>query len=233
MKASDVMAPRVIVVQEGASVEEAARLMLQEGITGLPVIDRDGDLVGIVTEGDFLRRPEDGVQLRWLEVMINPARLALDCQRAHLRRVSEVMTRHVITVREDDDVERIAAIMEIRDISRVVVLRGKTVVGIIGRGNLVHAISIGSLDEMSDKASDLAIRREIVSDLKALAWAPSASVNPIVWDGVVHLHGCVRHERERAALAFIARCVPGVVAVEDHLVLVEPYQGMTSRRNAA
>src|SRR3569833_2981333 len=131
MQASDVMTPRVITIREDASVEEAAQLMLQEGITGLPVIDRQGALVGIVTERDFLRRARDGSRPRWLEVMINPATLSRDYVRCHQRRVSEVMTRGVITAVADADIESVAMLMELRDVSRIVVMRGKTMVGII------------------------------------------------------------------------------------------------------
>jgi CBS domain-containing protein len=224
------MTQRVIAIHDDASVDEAARLMLQEGITGLPVIDHNKILVGIVTEGDFLRGA--GTRPRWLEMMINPGALSLDYAPCHLRRVSDVMTPHPVTVLEDTIVEDVATTMALRDVSRVVVIRGEIILGIINRSNLLHAMVEERSAGVGRKESDLSIRREISADLERLAWMPSASVNPIVRDGVVHLHGCVRHERERDALTFIARSAAGVIRVEDHLVLVEPYPSTTFRRSA-
>ena len=79
MKAADIMTGRVISVTPDASILECARLMLQHRISGLPVIDAAGNLVGIVSEGDFLRRVEAGTErkrARWLEFITGPARLA-------------------------------------------------------------------------------------------------------------------------------------------------------------
>lgn len=235
MKASDVMTPRVVTIHGNASVEEGARLMLQEGVTGLPVVDHEDVLVGIVTEGDFLRRSpgaEGASRPGWLEMMINPAVLSLDYAGSHARRVSEVMSRGVITVSEDTALEVAATTMERHGVRRLVVMRGKAVMGIINRSNLLQALAKPILSATFSQESDRAIREEIVAEFGSLAWMPSASVNPMVWEGVVYLHGTVRHERERAALKFIARSVTGVASVEDHLVQIEPYFGMRFRRAA-
>ena len=98
MKAKDVMTPHVLSVAPDASISAAARLMLQNRISGLPVVDGSGKLVGMVTEGDFLRRTEIGTQrqrARWIEFLIGPGRLADEYSRSSGRSVSDVMTRYV------------------------------------------------------------------------------------------------------------------------------------------
>jgi CBS domain-containing protein len=216
MNAFDVMAPNIVTIQDDASVEEAAWLMLQDGINALPVVDRRGALIGIVTADDFRRRARDRTGTFSLRDVGSDA-----------RKVSEVMTREVITVSEDASLENVATAMDRHGVRHVVVMRGGTLVGMIDRGNLRQAQAM--MPSRAVAEADREIRQEIIAEFEALAWMPSASVNPIVWDGVVHLHGCVRHERERAALKFIAKCPPGVVDVEDHLVQVEPYPYMTFR----
>jgi CBS domain-containing protein len=90
MKAADVMTHNVISVQPETTILQAAGLMLQHRISGLPVVDSDGQLVGIVTEGDFLRRVETGTQrkrARWVEFLVGPGRLAEEYVRSSSRRV--------------------------------------------------------------------------------------------------------------------------------------------------
>jgi CBS domain-containing protein len=101
MKASEVMTPEVETIRPDATVLEAAHAMLRRGVSGLPVVDADGQLVGVVTEGDFLRRVETGTerrQPRWLEFLLGPGRLADKYVHSHGRKVEEVMTHEVITV---------------------------------------------------------------------------------------------------------------------------------------
>ena len=104
MKAKDVMTRSVVTIEPDATVLQAVRLMLQRQISGLPVVDKAGTLVGIVTEGDLLRRAETGTQRkrpRWLEFLIGPGRLASEYAHTHGRRIDEVMTPDPRTVGED------------------------------------------------------------------------------------------------------------------------------------
>jgi CBS domain-containing protein len=115
MKAKDVMTRHVITIAPDASILEALRLMLQHGISGLPVVDKNGALVGIVTEGDFLRRAETGTQRkrpRWVEFLLGPGTPAKDYVRAHARRIDEVMTADVRTLGEDAELDDVVAVME-------------------------------------------------------------------------------------------------------------------------
>ena len=90
MKASDVMTREVISVEPESSILHAIRLMLEKRISGLPVVSAQGALVGIVTEGDFLRRVETGTERRrprWLEFLLGPGRLSDEYARSHGRKV--------------------------------------------------------------------------------------------------------------------------------------------------
>src|SRR5262245_17092956 len=143
MKAKDVMTQPVISVAANASVLEAVRIMLQKKISGLPVVDDSEHLVGIVSEGDLLRRIETGTlrrRPRWIEFFVGPGRLAEEYVHASGRRVEEIMTPDVRTVAEDNSLEDIVRLMERHRIKRVPVLRGEKVVGIVTRQNLVRAL---------------------------------------------------------------------------------------------
>jgi CBS domain-containing protein len=134
MKAAEVMTLRVATIRPGETVREAARTMLRFGISGLPVVDTAGRLVGIVTEGDFLRRSEIGTERRhprWLEFLLGPGRLANEYVHSHGRKVEEVMTPNVVTVSPDTQLQEVVRIMERRHIKRVPVVSDGKIVGII------------------------------------------------------------------------------------------------------
>ena len=143
MNAEHVMTRDVISIDPDATVLQAARLMLQHHISGLPVIDKDGNLVGVLSEGDFLRRRETKTERRrsrWLEFLMGPGRIAAEYSHSHGSKVSEVMTPEVQTVDEVTPIEDIVDLMESRRIKRVPVVCGGQVVGIVTRSNLMHAM---------------------------------------------------------------------------------------------
>jgi CBS-domain-containing membrane protein len=193
------------------------------------VIDKQGGLVGIVTEGDILRRAETGAQRRrprWLEFLIGPGRLADEYTRTHGRKVDEVMTREPVTASEDTPLEDIAKLMEKRQIKRLPVVRGQQVVGIVSRANLLHALASVSREAKPTAQSDETTRALLLAEMGKQPWAPVALINPIVRDGIVELWGTITDERERQALVVAAENVPGVKAVRDHLAWVDPTSGM-------
>jgi CBS domain-containing protein len=204
----------------------AVRLMLQNRISGLPVVGPKGDLVGIVTEGDFLRRGELGTQRhrsRWVEFLIGPGRLATEYVHASGRKVEEVMTVPPVTVDEDTPLEQVADVMERRRIKRLPVLRDGRLVGIITRANLMHALVSLATQPKAAPGDDAAIRAQILAECDKQLWAPMANV--VVRNGVVELWGVITDERERQARIVAAENVPGVKAVHDHLVWIEPNSG--------
>lgn len=229
MKAMDVMTRDVVSIGPDASVLEAVRLMLQHKISGLPVVDAAGNLRGVVTEGDFLRRTETGTQRkrsRFVEILLGPGRLAEDYTRASGRKVGEVMTPDVYTVTEDAPLERVVHLMERRRIKRVPVVRGGKVIGIITRANLMRAVATLALAEHPVAASDATIREQLMAELKKQPWAPVGLMDVVVKDGVVKLSGALTDERERQAIRIAAENIPGVKKVEDHLVWIEPNSGV-------
>lgn len=230
MKAEEVMTREVISIDPDATVLQAARLMLQHHISGLPVIDKDGNLVGVLSEGDFLRRRETKTERRrsrWLEFLMGPGRVAAEYSHSHGSKVSEVMTPDVQTVDEVTPLEDIVELMERRRIKRVPVVCGGQVIGIITRSNLMHAmVSLARVAQPADKG-DAAIREHLLAEIQKEQWAPAATTNVVVHDGVVELWGVIVDERQREALNVAAENVPGVKAVKDHLVWIEPTTGMT------
>ena len=227
MKARDVMTKDVVSIESGAPVLRAAQLMLQNRISGLPVIDAKGQLVGIVTEGDFLRRGEIGTQRRrprWLEFLVGPDRLATEYVRACGRKVDEIMTTDLYVVTPDTPLAEVVQVMEKRRIKRVPVVENGKVVGIVSRANLMYALASLARDAKPSASDDATIRDQILEACNKQRWAPG--INVIVRNGVAELSGVIPDERERQALIVVAENVPGVKIVHDHLVWVEPMSAM-------
>jgi CBS domain-containing protein len=227
MRVKDVMTPNVICIGADEPILKAARLMLQNRISGLPVIDKDGELVGIVTEGDFLRRSELGTQRqrpKWLEFIVGPGRLAQEYTQSSGRKVEAIMTPDPRTIGEDEMLEAVVDTMERHHVKRLPVIRGGRVVGIISRANLMHALASLTRDIAAPAAGDLALRDQILAAIGKQDWAPR--INVIVSGGVAELHGVITDDRERAGLIVAAENVPGVKRVRDHLVWAEPMSGM-------
>jgi len=226
MQVRDVMTRNIVSVRADQSIFDAVQLMLQNRISGLPVVDAAGNLVGIVTEGDFLRRGETGTERqrpRWLEFLIGPGRLAAEYVHTAGRTVAEVMTADPCSVTEDDSLETVVELMERRHVKRLPVLRDGRLVGIVSRANIMAAVTETSHYTRGPAGDDTTIRDRIVTALAAIRWAPSINVE--VCDGVAELSGIIGDERERKALIVAAENVAGVRQVRDHLVWVEPMSG--------
>jgi len=224
MKAKDVMTSPVVSVEPDASIWQAVRIMLQRHISGLPVIDQHGRLVGIVSEGDFLRRAETGTQRRrpsWLEFLVGPGRLADEYTRTHGRKVREVMTPDPLTVREETPLDEVVRTMEKRRIKRLPVVRGDKVLGIVTRANLVHALAGVARELKPTAVSDREIRERLLKELASEPWAPVGLIDVSVRDGAVELWGTITEERQRQALVAAAENVPGVRSVKEHLGWVD------------
>jgi CBS domain-containing protein len=229
MKVSDVMSTAVISVPPTALIAEAARLMLDNHISGLPVVDGSGNLVGIVTEGDFLRRNETGNLRRrphWLEFCLGPGRLADEYVHTHGRKVEEVMTRKVVSTGENASLGEVASLMERHRVKRLPVLHGRQVVGIVSRASLLHPLMVLMSDPTPPLPDDGAIRSRILAAVKKEPWGPRYTINVVVRDGTVDLWGTIFYEREREALRVLVENIPGVKSVRDHLVWIEPLSGM-------
>jgi CBS domain-containing protein len=229
MKAKDVMTQHVITITPDAPVLEALKLMLQNKISGLPVVDRNRNLVGIVTEGDFLRRAETGTERkrpRWVEFILGPGTLAKDYVHSHARRIDEVMTTDVCTITEGCELDDVVRLMEKHRIKRVPVMRGNAVVGIVSRANLLHALATLSREATPSPNTDQTIRDNVLAEFDRQSWAPRHMIDVVVRNGVVELWGTVIDPDQRDAARVAAETVPGVKAVKCHIVWVEPMSGM-------
>jgi CBS domain-containing protein len=227
MKAHDVMTWGAITVETEASVARAVRLMLQNRISGLPVVDANGQLVGMVTEGDFLRRGELGTQRqrpRWLEFLLGPGQLAAEYVRSSAQKVGEIMTIEPKTITPETPLDEVVSLMERHRIKRLPVVQDGKLVGIVSRANLLHALATVAREVKAPAGDDATIREQILAECAKQRWAPH--VNVVVRDGVVGLWGVITDERERQALIVAAENVPGVKAAHDHLAWVEPTSGM-------
>jgi CBS domain-containing protein len=221
MKASDVMTPNVISVRPDTPVSEIAELMLDYQISATPVIEHDA-LVGMVSEGDLLRRAETRTERRrsrWIAALTPNSDLAADYVKTHGRTARDVMTQNVVTISEETTLADIAEILESRRIKRVPVMRGKRVVGIVSRANLLQALASRSEARSPTAAtSDQTIRDTLFAELREQKWAVKPhDTNIIVHDGVVDLWGVVQSDEERKAMIVAAEGVPGVRRVEDHM----------------
>jgi CBS domain-containing protein len=229
MKASDVMTRNVVTIKRGASILEAIQLMLENRVSGLPVLGDEGKVVGILTEGDLLHRSETATERhrpRWLELLMGPGRIAEEYVKTHGRKVEEIMTHDLVSVTEDTALDEIVQLMERRRIKRVPVLKGDLLAGVVSRADLLRALA-RTLDERPGGThSDAEIRERILSELEKAAWVPRDGLSITVSDGVVDLNGVILEEKEREALRVVAENTPGVKAVEDHLVWIEPVSGL-------
>ena len=227
MNTGEVMSRNPIAVPAEAGLAEALRLMFDHHVSGLPVVDGKAGLVGILTEGDLLRRSEIGTagqRSRWLDLLTMPGRLASEYVRTHTRRVGEIMTRDVISVAEDTPLTEVVRLMERHRIKRVPVLRDGALIGIVSRADLLHALHRLLLAEPETAASDETIRRHVLDKLAQAPWAPHGLTADVA-NGVVTLDGVILEEQKRSALRVAAENVPGVKAVVDHIVWVEPVTG--------
>ena len=227
MRATDVMTSEVITLGEDASVQEAAKLMVEHGISAVPVIDRESRVVGMVSEGDLLHRAETGTERRrswWLEMVASTNQLAGEYVKSHSGSVKDVMTRDVVSVTEETPVADIAVLLETNRIKRVPVLRGGNLAGIVSRANLVRALAMTINERPSGaEADDRAIRDRLLAELKAQKWAEVSPANVTVKDGIVHLWSSYYSDQEKRALIVAAESIPGVRRVEDHMRPVAAY----------
>jgi CBS domain-containing protein len=223
MKAADVMVTTVVTVGPECSIENVADTLLENGISAVPVITNGGDLVGIVSEGDLVRRTEidtEHPRSRWLALLIGSQPLAAEFVKSHGSRVADVMTRDVIVATPDTPLRQIAALLEKNGIKRVPIVSNGKLVGIVSRANLIQALaSVRKEIKAAAATSDRMVREDLLSRLRAEPWARTSQLNVIVHDGTVELWGTVRSRAEKQAIRSAAEVTPGVRTVSDNLIV--------------
>jgi CBS domain-containing protein len=229
MQAKDVMTTAVVTVGPDMRVEEVAQLFLNKRISGAPVVDAYHNLVGIVSEGDLMRRLEDendGDPHRswWLQFIASTEERAADYVKVHGNYAKDVMTRNVHRVAEDATLGEIARLLEEHSIKRVPVVTDGKLVGIVSRANLLRGLAVRKdVGLAPTSVDDQAIRGRVLDALSQEGWLSHGTLNVIVESGVVQLWGYVESEKERQAMTLVAENIDGVSAIEDHLGYVPPY----------
>jgi hypothetical protein len=177
--------------------------MILNRISGLPVLDTSGKLVGVVTEGDLLRRAETATERRkpsWLEFFLGQGRLATEYIRTHGCKIRDVMTSDPQTIVEETPLDEIMALMEQKRIKRLPVMRADKMVGIVSRANLVQALASLARETADTLPSDATLRELVLAEIDKQPWSPGSLINVIVRDGIVELWGTILDERKRQAL---------------------------------
>lgn len=227
MRAHQIMTRKVTTVSADTSILDAANLMLRQHISGLPVVDKMGELIGVVSEGDFVRRSEIGTErprIRWLEFLMGVSgKVAQDFVREHGRMVRDIMTQgDLCTATENMPLAELVRLMERRSVKRLPVVRGRIVVGIVTRTDLLRAVASLTKNVPAPTADDDQIRDRVIASIEENDWRP-AQFGVTVHDGIVHLTGVITDPRFRQAAVVAAENVPGVKLVHDHLYLGSGY----------
>jgi CBS domain-containing protein len=220
MRADDIMDPPGPSVSPETSVFEAVRRMLEHKVSGLPVVDAEGALVGMITEGDLLRRSELGTERKltgFAAIKAGTHKLAEEFVRAHAQTIGDVMTKDPVAVDLDTPISTIVTLIEDRHLHLIPVLRERQLIGMIGRPCLLRAL-IRRGEEQGDKpADDESIRNALLAVYGREAWAPLSQVDVVVRNGNVELRGNVTDPTKRKALVVAAQAIAGVKSVKDRL----------------
>ena len=219
MIVADVMTRDVVAIDPQTSLATAAGWMVSHQISGLPVLDQAGRLVGILSEGDLLHRPELGTcgkPAGWMRGIMRVETLAADYAHTHGRQVGDVMTRNPSFVRPDLKLAKAADLMRQKQVKRLPVLQGETLVGMLCRFDILRALA-PLLDEAPQEAADEEIRAAIEQAMALEPWAPRQGISLAVRNGAVRLAGHVGSPQEARALCILAANIGGGVSVEDQL----------------
>lgn len=221
MKARDVMVSPVITVSESCTIRDLAKLLFDNRISGVPVVGSDGKVVGMVSEADLMHRSEIGTERPsswWLALISGERALAAEYVQSHALTVKDVMATDVQSVHPDTPLIEIAEIFEEKHIKRVPIVNDMgELVGIVSRANIVQAIA-AARPQLEVNLPDTVIREKLITELKKQPWSHVHKLNATVTNGTVDLWGFTESEKERQAIRVAAESIPGVVAVNDHLM---------------
>lgn len=218
MRAKDVMTTEPISVGPQATVAEIADLLLRNRISGVPVVDAGGKVLGVVTENDLMHRPETGGPRRRSRLLaLFAGGQDAEFVKTHGRYAHEVMSAPPIVVDEETPLEEIANLLEERRIKRAPVVRDGVLVGIVSRADLLRGLAAGKRPAAPSPAlDDRAVREAILAEMRREKWPTAGVVNVVVSQGVAHLWGLLGADEDPRALRVLAENVPGVREVQDH-----------------
>jgi CBS domain-containing protein len=226
MKARDIMTSDVVTVGPETSVRDIAALMAEKHISGVPVLDHNGTIIGIVSETDLLHRAELGTEPErkrkwWLDFNA----LAREYGKAYGLRAGVVMSRCVVAVHDDAELRDVADVLDRHRFKRVPVLQGGRLVGIITRGDLVRALSQAQVGESTKRTPDAALHKTLRSRIRTQPWMNESYITVAVNDGVVDLCGFVKTLDQHNALRALVDGTEGVRGVDDKVVVGAPSKG--------
>lgn len=218
MKARDIMVEPVLTIKGSTSVPALAKLLTERRISGLPVVDDKGAMIGLVSETDLMHRKETGTERRrkwWMELFADSAALARDFVKSHGTQVADIMSPFVITVSADADLSHVANVLDSNRIKRVPVMENDVLVGIITRGDLVRALVASQLKHHPGRPDDVALQQRIMKGIEAQAWLNQTYLSVMVHDGKVEMSGFVASEAQHKGLRIIVEEAGGTDIVDN------------------
>lgn len=232
MRAADLMTKDVLAFAPDDSVKEIAARLSARRISGAPVVDEYGAVVGMVSEGDLLRRTELGTDMRrswWMDLIADNRQRAEEFTRTHGRLAGDVMTREVVTISESTPIAAIANLMERHRIKRLPVVREGRLVGIVSRADVIRCLATGVASSAADicdqHVANDRLHEKVMHALSKAVWASRPSLEVTVVDrGVVEVKGIVSSDAEKRGIEVLVEEVPGVTAVRD-LIVVDAKRG--------
>lgn len=223
MRVDEVMTRTVVTVSPAATIEQAAKLMVERRVSGLPVVDEAGALLGIISEGDLILRQQPEERITWWRLFFDDGEaLAREYRKRIATIVSDVMTHAVITVEPAADVSEAAQLLHTRNIRRLPVVSDGKLVGIVSRGDLVKLLAAPG--PAAPARTGVPLADELRRRLNEQPWMTDRGlVVSADADGVVELWGVVDSEAERAAILATARAIEGCRRVKSNLVVTAAF----------
>jgi len=228
MKAQDIMTRDVTTVSPNTSVRDIAAVMVEKHISGVPVLTDNGQIIGMVSQSDLLHRAELGTERKykwWFRSLADSNALAQDYAKAHGRKAHDIMSRYVVSVRDDAELRDVADILDNYRIKRVPVVQEGRLVGIITRGDLVRALSQVQISKAAKKIDNAALHKTLHDRIRSQYWVNESYISLTVNDGVVELWGFVDTVDQHSALRSLVEETDGVSRVEDKLSVGVPFRG--------
>jgi CBS domain-containing protein len=219
MRARDIMTKNVVTVGHKTPIAEIAAILMKHRISGVPVVTKDQQVIGIVSESDLIHRAETGTEIRrkwWLTLFSDPDQMAREYTKAHGLRAEHVMSRTVVSVSEDTDAARVADVLDRHRIKRVPVLSNGKLVGLITRSDLVRALAGVQIGKPATRNGDAAQQKALIEKIRAQSWLNHTYLVPLVNEGVVDLWGFIDSDEQREALYVLVEEVTGVRNIRDH-----------------
>ena len=228
MKAQEIMTRDVITVRSDTLVRDIAALMVEKHISGVPVLTDNGKLIGMVSQSDLLHRAEVGTERKhkwWFRVFADSGALAREYAKAHGLKAHDIMSRYVVSVRDDAELRDVADILDKRRIKRVPVVQEDRLVGIITRGDLVRALSQVQVSKAVKTIDNAALHKTLHDRIRCQSWISDNYISLTVNDGVVELSGFVETAEQQSALRVLVEETEGVSRVDDKISVGFPFRG--------